>query len=54
MKQRLPELFKKYFFDDMIDEWIKMKIDVNIRYVEDQLQYTILLENQFKNSNKTS
>ena len=54
MKQRLPELFKKYFFDDMIDEWIKMKIDVNIRYVEDQLHYTILLENQFKNSNKTS
>ena len=54
MKQRLPELFKKYFFDDMIDEWIKMKIDVNIRYVEDQLQYTILLENQLKNSNKIS
>ena len=57
MKQRLPELFKKYFFDDMIDEWIKMKIDVNIRYVEDQLQYTIHLENQlnqFKKLNKTS
>ena len=34
LKQQLPKLFKKYFFDDMINEWIATKIDVHIKHLE--------------------
>lgn len=34
LKQQLPKLFEKYFFDDMINEWIATKIDVHIKHLE--------------------
>ena len=34
LKQQLPKLFQKYFFDDMINEWIATKIDVHITHLE--------------------
>ena len=34
LKQQLPKLFEKYFFNDMINEWIATKIDVHIKRLE--------------------